>query len=91
MIQSAIAIKFPAQEGVMPAKISRRTSKHFEEEILSRVPEFAWNKQFVEDREHVENESHDGQRLNYVKDNNIIRVKQLFEGDRCLTIIWIVN
>jgi hypothetical protein len=38
---------------------------------------FAWHKQFVEGREHVENEGHDRRPRTSVTENNIRRVQQL--------------
>jgi hypothetical protein len=54
-----IIIKFLSWEGVKPAEILRRLTEQFKEETLSRAQVFAWHKQFVEGREHVENEGHD--------------------------------
>jgi hypothetical protein len=53
-----IIIKFLSREGVKPAEILRRLTEQFKEEALSRARLFAWHKQFVEGREHVENEGH---------------------------------
>jgi hypothetical protein len=54
-----IIIKFLSREGVKPADILRRLTEQFKEETRSRARVFAWHKQFVEGREHVENEGHD--------------------------------
>jgi len=90
-VAQRIIIKFLAQEVVNPTEIFGRLTKQFKEETLSRARMFAWHKQFTEGRERVENESHDRQSRTSITGNNIRRVRQLFEGDKCLTVIEIAN
>jgi hypothetical protein len=76
-VAQRITIKFLSQEGVKPAEILRRLTEQFKEQILSRARVFAWHKQFVEGREHVENEDHDRRPCTSVTENDIRFVQQL--------------
>jgi hypothetical protein len=52
---------------------------------------FAWHKQSMEGRKHVENEGHDHRPRTSVTENNIRRVQQVLEGDRRLTVAEIAG
>jgi hypothetical protein len=70
-VAQRIIIKFLFREGVKPAEILRRLTEQSKEETLSRARVFNWHKQFVEGREHVENEGHDRRPRTSVTENNI--------------------
>lgn len=81
-IAQRVIIKFLAAEGVKPAEILRRLTAQFGEETLSRARVFAWHKQFVGGRDHVENESHNRRPRTSITANNIRSVARLIEDDR---------
>lgn len=90
-IAQRVVIKFLAAEGVKPAEILRRLTAQFGEETLSRARVFAWHKQFVGGRDHVENESHNRRPRTSIAENNISCVGRLIEDDRRLTTSEIVS
>jgi hypothetical protein len=77
-VAQRIIIKFLSGEGVKPAKILRRLTEQSKKKTLSRARVFAWHKQFVESREHVENEGHDRRPLTSVTAGQLARSWQLF-------------
>lgn len=84
-IAQRVIIKFLAAEGVKPAEILRRLTAQFGKETLSRARVFAWHKQFVDGRHHVENESHNRRPRTSITENNISCVRRLIEDDKRLT------
>ncbi|KAJ8948248.1 hypothetical protein NQ318_013236 [Aromia moschata] len=73
-------------EGIKPAEILRRLTAQFGDETLSRPRVFAWHKEFGQGREKVENEAHNRRPRTSITEDNIRAIRQLVEGDRCLTV-----
>lgn len=85
-----IIIRFFDQECVKLAENLRRSTKQFKEDTLSRNRLFVWHKQFVESRDHAENERYDSQTCTSIT-NNILCVQQLHQSVKRSTVIEIAN
>lgn len=58
-VTQRIIIKFLAHNGVSATEIFQRLSAQFGDQVLSKICEFAWHKEFKEGRKRVENEEYD--------------------------------
>jgi transposase len=74
------------KEGVIHSEIFTRLQAQFGEECFSQARVYSWAKSFKEGRDHVENEPHAQRPRTYVTPANIIKIEELIQDNRRVTI-----
>ena len=91
IIEQRINIKFRVKLGKTATETLKMLGDVYGDSSMSRARFFEWHKQFVEDREDVEDDPKSGRPCTSITDTNIKKVRQLVHSDRRLTIRVIAN
>nr|QXJ78551.1 putative DD34D transposase [Meitanaphis flavogallis] len=85
-IEQRFAIKFCVKLGKSPVKTFRMIKTAFGDDSLSERQVFRWHKAFLEGREEVSDEVRVGRPLTTTIDENLVRVRELLNTDRRLSV-----